>query len=333
MKGFNGLTALTLLMFIMLMPLTYFNKATAQGTGSFVSVMFYKSKGGCETIAGGGFIDYGQNRLKFEGARATIYSGNYISDCVANPISLSGGTMSFDSNYYPPASGSYALVLYECAGKECNPQNAIWKAPITSGYTSLSADIPLQSQPMTVNTGNPPMQYGTVSFCYALVSSTGQIYGNLGNSTSCFSGTTPIPPHPPVTSTCAINNGNAINVDLGTIDRALMPTTPGGGTPKTVPISVVCSGSVAASVNMKLNYTPVTMGSTQAIPTSTTGVGVAVSYNDAVLTPSDSKPISFIIGSNTVNLDFAAIRDPAVAVKDIAAGAFTASAVLVMTQQ
>jgi len=244
--------------------------------------------------------------------------------------------MLFGNDAYPPTSGNYGLVLYACTGLACNPSIAYWQAPVTQ-YAPLSASLSLAAQNIPINSGIPPYHPDStdqaVAFCYALVSDKGEIFTRLPNDSMCGSGGTPIPPTPPTTSTCAINNGNNINVDLGTLDRTQLPTTPGGGTPKTVPISVVCSGDVAASVKMQLQYTPVTMGSTQAIPTSTTGVGVAVSYNDAVLTPSDSKPISFIIGSNTVNLDFAAIRDPAVAVKDIASGAFTASAVLVMTQQ
>lgn len=336
MKRFKTLAGLLLFLLAVFIP-SY--KAAAHGTGSFLAINWLRSQ--CSGMGGYGWVYTSGYDAVLKGNPGSSQIPNYWSDCKDySGVYYVGGTMIFDSNAYPPESGRYGLALYLCTDVHniCGPSVAYWHAPVTQ-YAYLSASLTLAEQNIPVNTGTiPPPPYlkytGETYLCYALISDSGKAYGNLPNSASCYGGgVTPVPPTPPTTSTCSINNGNDINVDLGTLDRAQMPTTPGGGTPKTVPISVVCSGDVAASVNMKLNYTPVTMGSTQAIPTSTTGVGVAVSYNDAVLTPSDSKPISFIIGSNTVNLDFAAIRDPAVAVKDIAAGAFTASAVLVMTQQ
>ena len=84
---------------------------------------------------------------------------------------------------------------------------------------------------------------------------------------------------------------------------------------------------------MNITYTAITIGSTQAVKTSANGVGTAIIYNNAAVSPTRKATINLKSGSNTVDLGFQAIRDSAVAVKDIPSGAFTASAVMVMTQQ
>ena len=84
---------------------------------------------------------------------------------------------------------------------------------------------------------------------------------------------------------------------------------------------------------MTLNYTPISIGSSQAVKSSANGVGAAIFYGNKALSPSDVTPLNFLEGSNTLTLGFQAVRDSTVALKDIPAGAFTANAVLVMTQQ
>lgn len=86
-------------------------------------------------------------------------------------------------------------------------------------------------------------------------------------------------------------------------------------------------------MKMQLNYTPVTVSGTQVVNSSVNGVGVAVSYNDKILSPSDVTTMQLAQGTTNVTLKFGAVRNPSVAVGDIKTGAFTASAVLVMTQQ
>lgn len=84
---------------------------------------------------------------------------------------------------------------------------------------------------------------------------------------------------------------------------------------------------------MTLNYTPISIGSSQAVKSSANGVGAAIFYGNKALSPSDVTSLNFLEGSNTLTLGFQAVRDSTVALKDIPTGAFTASAVLVMTQQ
>ncbi len=80
-------------------------------------------------------------------------------------------------------------------------------------------------------------------------------------------------------------------------------------------------------------YTPLTINGAEVIKTSANGVGVAVMYNKQSLSTVDGVPVTLVSGSNTLSLDFQAVRDPAVPVGEVPPGHFTASAVLVMTQQ
>lgn len=140
-------------------------------------------------------------------------------------------------------------------------------------------------------------------------------------------------PTPPIPDTsCTINNGNALSVSLGTLNRDEIPTVPDSGSAISKTISVNCTGGTVTA-NMTLNYTPISIGSSQAVKSSANGVGAAIFYSDKALSPSDVTSLNFLEGSNTLTLGFQAVRDSTVALKDIPTGAFTANAVLVMTQQ
>jgi len=97
--------------------------------------------------------------------------------------------------------------------------------------------------------------------------------------------------------------------------------------------SVVYIHFSMVTANMKLNYTPISIGSSQAVKSSANGVGAAIFYGNKALSPSDVTSLNFLEGSNTLTLGFQAVRDSTVPLKDIPTGAFTASAILVMTQQ
>lgn len=84
---------------------------------------------------------------------------------------------------------------------------------------------------------------------------------------------------------------------------------------------------------MQLSYTPISVSGTEVVKSSSNGLGVSIIYNDKPLSTTDTTPVTFISGSNTLDLAFEAVRDPAVDSGDIPTGAFSASAVLVMTQQ
>lgn len=231
-------------------------------------------------------------------------------------------SVKLQGTYYVPVSGYYTVRVATGGSAGC--------ASSSSSY--IDASRPLNEQ--NVNPGTSGMDChsnGNSNYqaCDTLMGPDGQIY-YLNTYGACRGQT--LPPTPVVNTSCTINSGNTLSVSLGSLDRATLPTTPSSGTAQHIKIPVSCTGG-DVTVSMNITYTAITIGSTQAVKTSANGVGTAIIYNNAAVSPTSKATINLKSGSNTVDLGFQAIRDSAVAVKDIPTGAFTASAVMVMTQQ
>ncbi len=84
---------------------------------------------------------------------------------------------------------------------------------------------------------------------------------------------------------------------------------------------------------MNLNYTAITVAGKNVVKSSSNDLGVGMLYNDQVMAPNANTAMQFNEGSYQFNLSFIAVRDPAVTLADVSAGAFSASATLIMTQQ
>ncbi|QOV80901.1 fimbrial protein [Enterobacter asburiae] len=233
--------------------------------------------------------------------------------------------VSLTNTFYVPASGYYTVGIegVESGGRriEIKANRAVY----------IDASKSLNSQDV-----NPGTTYGVsgsanraIDACDILKAPDGQVY-YLNTYGYCTG--QKLPPTPVVNTSCSINSGNALSVSLGSLDRAALPATPSSGTAKHIKIPVSCTGG-DVTVSMNITYTAITIGSTQAVKTSANGVGTAIIYNNAAVSPTSKATINLKSGSNTVDLGFQAIRDSTVAVKDIPTGAFTASAVMVMTQQ
>lgn len=256
-----------------------------------------------------------------------------------------GNIESFSDNYYKgnactltpavnqfvPVSGNYKVQVHF--------PGAMVDAYSTTAY--FDETKPINEQNVTVSSSDVhnifPPPNGTHSLCYNLVDASGKAFFlKLADQagTNCTSGSDPLPPTPPITPTsCKINDGAALTVDLKTVDRSALPTVPGTGAIRHFPVDVECTGGIDVSVSMKFSYTPISVSGKQVIQSSSNGLGVAVIYNGQAISTTDATPVTFISGSNTLDLGFQAVRDPAVEVADVPTGAFTASAILVMTQQ
>ncbi|UJD93168.1 fimbrial protein [Lelliottia amnigena] len=240
---------------------------------------------------------------------------------------------SYYEQFYVPASGYYSLVT--TANYTTNNVAITKTYPSNPVYLDSSKMVGDQNWTDS-NTTNDTISLdpGRLLFiCYYLSDANNNLYFLAGyNSTSCNAGP-PLPPTPPIPDTnCTINDGSALSVSLGTLNRDEIPTVPDSGSAISKTISVVCTGGTLTA-NMQLNYTPISVGSNQAVKTSANGVGAAIFYDNKVLSPEDVTPVNFLEGSNTLTLGFQAVRDSTVALKDIPTGAFTANAVLVLTQQ
>lgn len=143
-------------------------------------------------------------------------------------------------------------------------------------------------------------------------------------------------PLPDRSSMCTINNNNALNVNMGTLERKDIIAYP-GKSPTTVSktIPVTCTGDSSLTMTIKFSFSemPITGSSSTLIGTNIPGLGIAISYNDHVIQGlSDTVTETFETGLTNIKLEFEAVRDPTLAFKDIATGDFTASVIMVMTQ-
>lgn len=236
---------------------------------------------------------------------------------------------------YVPKSGSYFLRFHVVS--ESNPSVREY-SDSTSFYLDATKALADQEDSISLTTRDKTLQKsygGTVLFCNALVDTAGKEYALTTDAVECADAQ-PLPPTPtPPDTSCSINNSKALAVHFGTIERTDLSTEPGVGNTakKSYQIPVTCTGGVNVPVAMHLaSYSVLTINNTNIIQTTTTGLGVAVMYNDKVLT-SKNVLLTLKTGSNTIELDFQAVRDPKVAVEAVNSGYFTANAVLVMTQQ
>ncbi|HCC5835971.1 fimbrial protein [Citrobacter farmeri] len=278
---------------------------------------------------------YGGNGFWFNGRalcvmgsdRSAFGSDSYIKGN-ACPVPM--------GDVYVPKSGSYFIRFYVM--REDTPSIRDY-ADSTSFY--LDATKPLNSQvdSISITTHDKTLDKsrfgGYIVYCDVLVDTAGKEYSLTPDGSVCADAP-PLPPIPtPPDTSCSINNSKDLAVHFGTIERADLSTEPGVGNTakKSYQIPVTCTGGIDVAVKMHLaNYDVLTINNTDIIQTTTSGLGVAVIYNDKVLT---TKNVSLTLktGLNTIVLDFQAVRDPTVAVETVNSGYFTANAVLVMTQQ
>lgn len=257
------------------------------------------------------------------------------SKITAETHNLVAGQCTLSVSAYLPHAGSYK-VRTKAAISTNGMTYSIAKAATTSSAV-LDETRSIAEQNVTVSgTGASFSVPGKDHYyvCQYLVDEDGKEYMVPSNLWPCNDGgLPPLPPNPPVVNTsCTINSGNALDVSLGTIDRAKLPTVAGSGEMKSVPVDVNCTGG-DATIDMQVNYTPTTLGAVEVATSSAKGLGVAIAYNNKVLSTTDITPLTFQEGNNTLNLEFQAVRDPAVAEEDVPLGLFTASATLTMTQQ
>ncbi len=234
-----------------------------------------------------------------------------------------GGACAISVTGYVPRSGQYKVKV-EVTGPNYPA------AYSTSAYFDATKNISAQN--ITVSGSNVNINFTSpysVHTCYLLVDDQNREWAFDGGR-GC-SGYTPIPPTPPKPS-CTLNNNSNLSVDLGTVDRALLPTYPDAAASKHMQIPVVCTNDngTTVSVTMQLSYTPITVSGKEIVKSSTNGLGVAIFYNNQTLSPNESESLQLNTGSNNIDLAFQALRDPNVSVGNVPTGSFTASAILTM---
>ncbi|WP_082267210.1 fimbrial protein [Erwinia billingiae] len=241
-----------------------------------------------------------------------------------------------DSNTVP-VEGDYRmrilLCLYSTPGT-CK-ESATWYV-LSVNTIHLVPNLPLSQQDTNFGAGylwNARAYQGNITMCLELENTkdqSGYIDNNLPYP--CEGGT---PLEPVVPSTCSLNSSQGLTVAFNEIDRSDISTTPAsqtsGNVEKTIPVT--CTGETAFTVKTKFTFTPITVSNNQVVASSNPNLGVAIIYNGKVVSPTDVFDETYQLGTNNINLEFQVVHDSSVSTKDIATGDFSASAVMVMTQQ
>ncbi|MDA5604286.1 fimbrial protein [Enterobacter sp. PI-10] len=171
-----------------------------------------------------------------------------------------------------------------------------------------------------------------IHICYMLADRFGDYFTFNNTPQSCpegSGGSTPLPSP----FQCAFGDGSTLNISLGDVDRTEIGAVPGTlpGTEKN--INITCTGDGSATYTIGFEYTAINIDGTEMVSSSANGLAVAVSLNDELVNPTDTYTRTYSTGTQTEKLTFEPVRDPSVKIGDIPTGAFSASAVMVLTLQ
>jgi len=240
----------------------------------------------------------------------------------------------FLDNVYPPVSGQYRIRFSFC------PTDIPRSTPgcsiaTRSQYITSSQPIWLSS---STNMASDSIAFGVTPILRPGVSGTGcvtivdslDVEWRFGNNGLVCGDAHALPNIP---AKCYINFGEDLNVNLGTLERADIATRPQTTSTVKKQVSVLCTRDAGTTLKMQFQYTPLNIGGQSLVKTSTNGLGIAVSYNGKVMSPTDTVTQTYGVGYTNFDLEFEAVRDPNMKLQEISAGDFTANAVMVMTEQ
>ncbi|EML2063878.1 hypothetical protein RVW73_000300 [Enterobacter asburiae] len=228
-----------------------------------------------------------------------------------------------------PYSGDYSIVLGVA------DTNGVYNYTITSGRKHIEAGVELNT--LNITWPNPVFQVqmgaDRIYICYLLKRETGgQMYSfnNTPQSCDAGSGGSDVLPAP---LQCVFADGSTLNIPLGEVDRSLVGAVPGTLPGVEKNINITCTGDGEATYTIGFQYTAVNIAGTEMVSTSANGLAVALSLNGGLVNPMDTYTRTYSTGTQTEKLTFEPVRDPSVKISDIPTGAFSASAVVILTLQ
>ena len=134
-----------------------------------------------------------------------------------------------------------------------------------------------------------------------------------------------------LTSSCTINNGQAIDVPFGKIRSDFITNNPEEASIRIdKSLTYHCNRAVTQDISIKL-YADVSTFSSQAIKSTNKDVGIVMMRNEKVVSPNTSFNTTLINGQGADTITFVPLKGTSVDALDIASGPFSASAILVMT--
>lgn len=133
------------------------------------------------------------------------------------------------------------------------------------------------------------------------------------------------------TATCKVLSGSNFNVDLGQIERGDIVS--GGTSSQTInkDFNIVCDAAHTVDFDVRMSLVSPAWNN-KAIRTSNDNLGVEMRWNGQTVSDGVSQKLSVTNGSATVPLSFTPVKPASLSFDDIATGAFTASATLILTQ-
>ena len=241
---------------------------------------------------------------------------------------------------YVPVSGTYKMRAHWCSSSEATDHTSPPCTVSASVQTvdsiktvELSSALSLTEQSPNFGGGSGGKLSQGGNMCLTFVDSTGREYKTHAQRTCQDAQDLPDTP-----TLCSINANNALSVDMGTLERKNIVLWPNRSPTKvSKTIAVICTGDSSITMDIKFDFSEMILsggGKSTAIRTSTPGLGIVVSYNDHVIQGSSDNTVTgaFKPGVTNVKLEFEAVRDPLTDLKDIATGAFSASAIMIMTE-
>lgn len=272
----------------------------------------------------GCWLAIGNSPALFSGSGTNFYLGDYV---ILND--------EFRNAYFP-AAGDFGIRLYICRSTEvawCTISKSIH---YIDGSKRVNGNTLKTIAELNPNFGGNASSYmpGDMEYniCLAIIDEQGVAWRTDTDAITCADAQG-LPTEP---ATCRINGGADLNVYMGTLERGDIAVTPNSSDNDVVrtEFSISCSGDAAVTLSTSFQFTPIIMDGKELISTTAANLGIAAFYNGQAVGPS-TPPVteSFSSGNYNRELLLQAIRNPNVTLKEIPTGSFTASAVMVMTEQ
>lgn len=265
-------------------------------------------------------------------------NGNALFGAGANFTSGNGMRLTAElGSSFAPFDGVYWLRAYLCPSvitARCTAgKSSEWIGSVNSIHLNASSSILSQNPDAGGSASTKSISY-SFNMCYALTDS----YGALWTSTESVMCQPDDVAHslPAEPAICYINYQNDLDVSMGSLERHDINTSIEYGHDGNVKKQIViyCHGDSSVTVTTAFSFTSIIVNGKEVISTSSENLGVAVFYNGNQVGPS-SPPVTetFSTGETNRELEFQAVRDPDIPSKDIPTGDFSASAVMIMTEQ
>ncbi|HCB1918492.1 TPA: hypothetical protein MYQ36_004492 [Citrobacter braakii] len=234
------------------------------------------------------------------------------------------------SRGYVPFSGEFGLRMYFCPSvveARCTISSSVQY--FDSVYTRYLKSTQKVTSQRPIFGGYNGILAQASNACYAYIDSSGKAWKSDGDF---FCGDAITLPSEP--ADCYLNYGNDFDVNMGELERSEISTNIDSSS-HTVKkeLDILCTRDATLSADITFSYSTISIGSNEIIHTTANGVGIALFYNNQLVSPASVFNDSFIMGYSHVDLEFRAVRDASQSISDIPAGEFTASAVMIMTVQ